>query len=97
MKYLQLKNKTNKTRNATDVANYKKQRNYVVKVNNQCIGLDWVAMLYFVLKSMQKKNQINKMHIQVLAHISLDMSSQRQKMIMIIMILITSKIKYVSK
>ena len=36
MKRSQLKNKANKTRNATDVSNYKKQRNYVVKLNNQC-------------------------------------------------------------
>ena len=49
MKYSQLKNKANKTRNATET-NYKKQRNYVVKSNNQCIGLDWIGMLYFVLK-----------------------------------------------
>ena len=35
MKRLQLKNKVNKTQNATDVSNYKKQRNYVVKLNNQ--------------------------------------------------------------
>ena len=36
MKRSQLKNKANKTRNATDVSNYKRQRNYVVKLNNQC-------------------------------------------------------------
>ena len=36
MKRLQLKNKANKTRNAADILNYKKQRNYVVKLNNQC-------------------------------------------------------------
>ena len=36
MKRFQLKNKTNKTRNATDVSNYKRQRSYVVKLNNQC-------------------------------------------------------------
>ena len=36
MKRSQLKNKANKTRNATDVSNYKKQRNYVVKLNSQC-------------------------------------------------------------
>ena len=35
MKRLQLKNKANKTRNATGILNYKKQRNYVVKLNNQ--------------------------------------------------------------
>ena len=35
MKRSQLKNKANKTRNATDILNYKKQRNYVVKLNNQ--------------------------------------------------------------
>ena len=35
MKRSQLKNKANKTRNATDVSNYKRQRNYVVKLNNQ--------------------------------------------------------------
>ena len=36
MKWSQLKNKANKTRNATDISNYKKQRNYVAKLNNQC-------------------------------------------------------------
>ena len=36
MKRSQLKNKANKTQNATDVSNYKRQRNYVVKLNNQC-------------------------------------------------------------
>ena len=36
MERSQLKNKANKTRNATDTLNYKKQRNYVVKLNNQC-------------------------------------------------------------
>ena len=36
MKRSQLKNKVNKTRNATDILNYKKQRNYVLKLNNQC-------------------------------------------------------------
>ena len=36
MKRSQLKNKANKTRNATEILNYKKQRNYVVKLNNQC-------------------------------------------------------------
>ena len=36
MKRSQLKNKANKTRNATDILNYKKQRNYVVKLDNQC-------------------------------------------------------------
>ena len=36
MKRSQLKNKANKTRNATDILNYKKQRNYVVKLYNQC-------------------------------------------------------------
>ena len=36
MKRSQLKNKANKTRNATDISNYKRQRNYVVKLNNQC-------------------------------------------------------------
>ena len=36
MKRSQLKNKANKTRNATDILNYKKQRNYVVILNNQC-------------------------------------------------------------
>ena len=36
MKRSQLKNKANKTLNATDILNYKKQRNYVVKLNNQC-------------------------------------------------------------
>ena len=36
MKRSQLKNKASKTQNATDILNYKKQRNYVVKLNNQC-------------------------------------------------------------
>ena len=36
MKRSQLKNKANKTRNATYVSNFKRQRNYVVKLNNQC-------------------------------------------------------------
>ena len=35
IKRSQLKNKANKTRSATDILNYKKQRNYVVKLNNQ--------------------------------------------------------------
>ena len=35
MKRSPIKNKANKTRNATDVSNYKKQRNYVVKLNNK--------------------------------------------------------------
>ena len=35
MKRSQPKNKANKTRNATDIFNYKKQRSYVVKLNNQ--------------------------------------------------------------
>ena len=34
MKRSQLKNKGNKTRNAADVSDYKKQRNYVVKLNS---------------------------------------------------------------
>ena len=36
MKRLWLKNKTNKTRKAVDIFNYKKQRNLVVKINNKC-------------------------------------------------------------
>ena len=36
MKRSQLTNKANKTRNAADVSNYKRQRNYVVKLNKQC-------------------------------------------------------------
>ena len=36
MKRSHLKNKANKTWNAVDILNYKKQRNYVVKLNNQC-------------------------------------------------------------
>ena len=36
LKRSQLKNKANKTRNATDVSNYKKKRSYIVKLNNQC-------------------------------------------------------------
>ena len=36
MKRSQLKNKASKTRSAIDVLNYKKQRHYVVKLNNDC-------------------------------------------------------------
>ena len=36
MKGLRLKNKANKTRKAVDIFNYKKQRNLVVKINNEC-------------------------------------------------------------
>ena len=36
MKRSQLKNKADKTRHATDILNYKKQINYVGKLNNQC-------------------------------------------------------------
>ena len=36
MKRSQLKNKANKAGNAAVVSNYKKQRNYVAKLNNQC-------------------------------------------------------------
>ena len=36
MKRSRLKNKTNKTRKAADIFNYKKQRNLVVKINNEC-------------------------------------------------------------
>ena len=34
IKRSQLKNKANKTRNATDVSNYENQRNYVIKLSN---------------------------------------------------------------
>ena len=36
LKSSQLKNKANKTRKAGDIFNYKKQRNLVVKINNEC-------------------------------------------------------------
>ena len=36
MKRSQTKNKVNKTLNAIDASNYKKQRNCTVKLNNQC-------------------------------------------------------------
>ena len=36
MKRSQLKNKANKDRNVTDGSHYRKQRNYVVKLYNQC-------------------------------------------------------------
>ena len=36
MKRLRLKNKANKTCKAVDISNYKKQRNLVVKINNEC-------------------------------------------------------------
>ena len=35
MKRSQLKNKVNQTKGSKDVLKYKKQRNYVVKLNNQ--------------------------------------------------------------
>ena len=35
MKRSQLKNKANKTKDPKDILKYKKQRNYVVKLNNQ--------------------------------------------------------------
>ena len=35
MKRSQLKNKTNKTKDTKDILKYEKQRNYVVKLNNQ--------------------------------------------------------------
>ena len=36
MKRSRLKNKANKTRKAVDISNYKKQRNFLVKINNEC-------------------------------------------------------------
>ena len=36
MKRSRLKNKANKTCNAADIFNYKKQHNLVVKINNEC-------------------------------------------------------------
>ena len=36
MKRSRLKNKANKTRKAVDIFNYKKERNLVVKINNEC-------------------------------------------------------------
>ena len=36
MKRSQLKNKANKIQKATGILSYKKQRNYIVKLNNQC-------------------------------------------------------------
>ena len=36
MKRSQLKNKANKTRKAVDIFNYKKQRNSMVKINDEC-------------------------------------------------------------
>ena len=36
MKRWRLKNTANKTREAVDIFNYKKQRNSVVKINNEC-------------------------------------------------------------
>ena len=36
MKRSRLRNKANKTRKAVDIFNYKKQRNLVVKTNNEC-------------------------------------------------------------
>ena len=35
MKHSQLKNKANKTKDPKDILKYKKQRNYVLKLNNQ--------------------------------------------------------------
>ena len=36
IKRSRLKNKVNKTRKSLDIFNYKKQRNLVVKINNEC-------------------------------------------------------------
>ena len=36
MKRSRLKNKANKTRKTVDIFNYKKQRNLMVKINNEC-------------------------------------------------------------
>ena len=36
IKRSRLKNKANKTRKAVDICNYKKQRNLVIKLNNEC-------------------------------------------------------------
>ena len=36
MKLIQLKNKANKTKSVDDLIKYKKQRNLVVKLNNNC-------------------------------------------------------------
>ena len=36
IKRSRLKNEVNKTRKALDIFNYKKQRNLVVKINNEC-------------------------------------------------------------
>ena len=36
MKRSQLKNKSNETRKVVDIFNYKKQRNLLVKINNEC-------------------------------------------------------------
>ena len=38
MKRSRLKNKANKTCKAVDIFNYKKQRDLVVKINNECKG-----------------------------------------------------------
>ena len=35
MKFCKLKNKVNKTKDPKDILKYNKQRNYVVKLNNQ--------------------------------------------------------------
>ena len=36
MKRSRLKDKVNRTRNVVDIFNYKKQRNLVVKISNEC-------------------------------------------------------------
>ena len=42
MKRSRLKNKANKTRKVVDIFNYKKQRNLVVKINNECKKNIWI-------------------------------------------------------
>ena len=40
MKFCKLKNKVNKTKDPEDILKYNKQRNYVVKLNNQSKHFD---------------------------------------------------------
>ena len=63
-------------------------------------GLDWnwIGMLYFVLTKSYKKNQINKCIMQVLAHINRYVQlKSTSKVIMIVIMVTTIQIKYISK
>ena len=46
MKESRLKTKANRTRKAVDTFNYKKQRNLVVKINNECKTEYWMFHVF---------------------------------------------------